>query len=300
MKRKILVVDDNRLNVNIITDLLEAEGYDVYSLLDGLKVMDTVLTIQPDAILLDIVMPNVDGFEVCSELKMREDTKNIPVIMVTALSEATLLRKAFDLGAFDYIKKPFDQIEIIARLKSALRYSTQQKLLEDLAMKDGLTNLYNHRLIMELLEKECSKAVRNNLSLAFLMFDIDFFKKVNDSFGHKSGDFVLKKLAEILMEHSRTGDLIGRYGGEEFCMIIPDQSLESVLSFSNRLRIAIELHPFEIEGYAPIHITASIGIAYKASLSNIGHNDLITISDKKLYEAKDTGRNKIEFQIIES
>lgn len=297
MRKKILVIDDSKINVRILSDILESENYDVYSLYDATKVMETVLLIQPDAILLDIIMPQMDGIEVCSVLQQRDETKNIPVIMVTAVTDSAILRKAFDIGAFDYIKKPFDYIEVIARLKSAIRYYTQQKKLEMLAMKDGLTNLFNHRAIMEHLEKEFQKALENQHSIAFIMFDIDYFKKVNDTYGHSIGDCVLKHISSLLQDSSILSGLIGRYGGEEFCIILSEQSLESILSYSENLRHSIDTHDFCSENIQ-IHVTTSIGIAYINSFFNSSINDMIITADQKLYDAKKNGRNRIEYQVI--
>jgi diguanylate cyclase (GGDEF)-like protein len=294
MKRKILVVDDNKLNICILSDILEKEGYDVYPLSDGVLVMQQVLSIHPDAILLDIIMPKIDGLEVCQSLKSTDETKSIPVIMVTSITDGSVLRKAFDIGAFDYIKKPFDQIEIIARLNSALRFFDQQKQLEVLAMRDGLTDLYNHRMIMELLENECSKAMHLQHPIAFLMFDIDNFKRINDTYGHKAGDFILHDTAKVLTETSESSDLIGRYGGEEFCIILANQPLEQVVSLSEKLRHSIEIHNYVVD-HATIHITTSIGISYGKPDTDFMQNDYVITADKNLYKAKKNGRNRVEY-----
>ena len=297
MKKKILVVDDNKMNSAMLTDILESEGYEVYSLFSGVKIVETILLIKPDAILLDIVMPDVDGFEVCNKLKKLEEAKNIPIIMITAMTDTSLLRKAFELGAFDYIKKPFDQIEVIARLQSALRYSEQQIKLESLAMRDGLTNLYNHRMVMEFLKKEMSKAVRSKHNIAFIMLDIDFFKKVNDTYGHKAGDFVIRNIAELIQNSVRESDIVGRYGGEEFCVTATDISLENVLQLGERIRKTIEEYEFD-DGSNKINVTASIGIAFREPTSDVNESELIKISDSKLYKAKGSGRNRIEYEIL--
>lgn len=297
VKKRILVVDDNKMNSVMITDILESEGYEAFAIFSGVKIVETVLLIKPDAILLDIVMPDVDGFEVCRKLKKLEEAKNIPIIMITAMTDTNLLREAFELGAFDYIKKPFDKIEVVARLQSALRYSEQQKKLESLAMRDGLTNLYNHRMVMEFLKKEMVKAVRNQQNIAFIMLDIDYFKKVNDTYGHKTGDFVIMKIAELIQNSVREGDIVGRYGGEEFCVTMVGLSLEEVMHLAERIRKTIENHVFD-DGINKINITASIGISFREPKSDINENQLIKISDSKLYEAKANGRNRIEYEIL--
>lgn len=297
VKKRILVVDDNKMNSAMLTDILESEGYEVFNLYSGVKIVETVILIKPDAILLDIVMPDVDGFEVLKKLNKIEEAKNIPVIMITAMTDTSLLRKAFDLDAFDYIKKPFDRIEVVARLQSAIRYSDQQKKLESLAMRDGLTNLYNHRMVMEFLKKEMSKVIRAKRNIAFIMLDLDYFKKVNDTYGHKTGDMVLRQIADLIQASVREGDIVGRYGGEEFCITACDISLEDVLIMGERIRSAIEKHTID-DGTNIINVTASIGIAFREHTSVENDNQLIKISDRKLYDAKTGGRNRVEYEVL--
>jgi diguanylate cyclase (GGDEF)-like protein len=295
--KKVLVVDDNKMNTEIVSDILAKEGYKVYALSDGVMVLETALLYKPDAILLDIIMPNVDGFEVCERLKKNEKTKDIPIIMITAISNVDALRKAFDKGAFDFIRKPFDKMEIVARLKSAIRYYEQQQKLESLAMRDGLTNLYNHRMVMELLDKKHNIALRNGLPIAFIMLDIDYFKKVNDTYGHKSGDYVIKTIAAILQNSASEKDIVGRYGGEEFCIICLNYELDAILNLGEKLRKTIEDYAF-IVNEKPLKITTSIGIAYKTPFSVKASNKIITSADKKLYEAKRNGRNCVRYKIL--
>lgn len=288
---KVLVVDDNRLNTMLLEQILEDEDYEVDMLGSGERVVELSKESKPDAILLDIMMPGIDGFEVCRLLKEEPETKDIPVIMVTAKTEGEDLNKAFELGAFDYIKKPIDEVEVIARLKSALRYRNQQKDLEEMAMKDGLTGLYNHKLIIELFNKECDKASRREESMAFVMLDIDFFKNVNDTFGHSSGDDVLKGLSEILLESVREGDIVGIYGGEEFCIVIPNTTENEVYKICERIRKTVEKHIFKTDE-ADIEITISIGACIKHPDNTLDCKEVITTADKALYIAKNTGRNK--------
>jgi diguanylate cyclase (GGDEF)-like protein len=295
--KKVLVVDDNKMNTEIVSDILTKEGYKVYALSDGVTVLETALLYKPDAILLDIIMPNVDGFEVCEQLKKNEKTKDIPIIMITAISNVDTLRKAFDKGAFDFIRKPFDTMEIVARLKSAIRYYEQQQKLESLAMRDGLTELYNHRMVMELLDKKHNIALRNGLPIAFIMLDIDYFKKVNDTYGHKSGDYVIKTIADILHNSASDQDIVGRYGGEEFCIICLNYELDTILNFGEKLRKTIEDYAFMVIG-SSLKITTSIGIAYKTPFSVKASNKIITTADKKLYEAKRNGRNCVRYKVL--
>lgn len=297
MLGKILVVDDNRLNIMLLSQILEDENYEVHTLMRGEEVVSVSREIKPDAILLDVMMPGIDGFEVCGLLKEDLDTNHIPVIMVTAKTQGEDLKRAFELGAFDYIKKPIDEVEVIARLKSAIRFREQEKKLEVMAMKDGLTGLYNHELIIDLFEKECIKAERNHESLAFLMIDIDFFKNINDTYGHNAGDQVLKRLSRILEENSRESDIIGRYGGEEFCIGLPNTEEEEAYGISERIREAVEENIF-ITDEADISVTISIGCCLKKPENTSSCKDVIIQADKALYRAKNSGRNKVEMHVL--
>lgn len=296
-KKRVLIADDSKLNIAVITDILHKEGFQVFSVTSGLEVIESVYRFKPDIILLDLVMPGKDGFTVCSELKCDHELSKIPVIMVTARTEAKYLKVALEIGAFDYIKKPVDTIEVIARLQSALRYKEYQDKLEEMAMKDGLTGLYNHTLLIDLLTKEHSKQSRKGESLAFIMLDIDYFKKVNDTYGHMKGNDVLKGVADIMLSSIRDSDIAGRYGGEEFGIILPEISKDKAIMVCERIRRRIALHPFKLDD-GNINITVSIGGCYKAGETNIGFNDMIRLADDALYEAKHTGRNNVKLKEI--
>ncbi len=293
MATKILVVDDNKLNIRLLTDILEDEGYEITSLRSGYQVLETVHDIKPDIVLLDIMMPGLDGFEVCKKLKGDFEIKDIPVIMITAKTEGSDIKKALELGAFDYIKKPIDEAEVIARVQSALRYKYKLDELKEMAMKDGLTGLYNHALLIELFEKEFIKQRRDASCLAFAMLDIDYFKKVNDTYGHMVGDVILKELAAILMESVRRSDIVGRYGGEEFGIVIPEATSDDVFQLCERIRKSTENYSFQADGKV-IKITVSIGIYFKGFNDEISHTDMIKKADEALYKAKRDGRNRVE------
>lgn len=298
MDKRILVIDDNKFNVKLLSEILTDEGYTVYSEYSGESILEKCNLYQPDAILLDIMMPGIDGFEVCRILKDDSKTYNIPVIMVTAKTDPEDLKYAFELGAFDYIKKPIDESEVLARLDSALRFSQRQRQLEDLAMKDGLTNLYNHRLIIELFYKEFEKSTRNKQPIAFMMLDLDHFKEVNDTFGHQVGDQVLKDISLILMENSRSSDVIGRYGGEEFSITLPNVSKEDAYIISERIRHAVENFTHLIS-QAKLFVTVSIGICVHYPDSKKTAQDVIAEADKALYLSKSGGRNRTEVVVLD-
>lgn len=293
MNTKILVVDDNRLNVRLLTEILEDEGYIVYSADNGLVVLEITHKIIPDIILLDIMMPGMDGFEVCSLLKKDYELKDIPVIMVTAKTDGKDVKKALELGAFDYIKKPVDEGEVIARVQSALRFKEYGDRLKELAIKDSLTGLYNHGLLMEFLEKELIKQERKEYDICFVMIDIDYFKRINDMYGHMAGDEVLKQLSDIFTSSVRTSDIVGRYGGEEFGIILPEVSLEDAYGLCERLRLNIENYRFQA-GNEVVFITVSIGICFKSFKDAISSGQMVKKADDALYISKNNGRNRVE------
>lgn len=293
MKAKILIVDDTRLNVRLLTDILEGHGYTVFSVNNGMLVQDTTKRIKPDIILLDIMMPGMDGFEVCERLKSDNELMDIPVIMVTARTGGSDIKRALELGAFDYIKKPIDEWEVIARVQSALRLKQYQDSLKEMAIRDRLTGLYNHGLLIELLVKELAKQERKGHNICFAMIDIDYFKRVNDTFGHMAGDAVLIELAQILISSVRKEDIVGRYGGEEFGLIMPEIDCEDGKRLFERIRRNVENHEFHA-GENKIYITISIGVYFKHSSEKMTSADVIEKADEALYASKRNGRNRVE------
>jgi diguanylate cyclase (GGDEF)-like protein len=293
MSKRLLVVDDSPLNVRLLTDILEDEGYEVFSVNNGSDVLDATLINKPEVILLDIMMPGLDGFEVCHLLKTTYETKNIPIIMVTAKSESADIKRALELGAHDYVKKPFDESEVLARIQSALRLKEYQDMLRDMAMKDSLTGLYNHALLIDLFEKEFAKTKRDGDGLTFVMLDIDHFKKVNDTYGHSAGDVVLKDVSKILLESIRSCDIVGRYGGEEFSIVLLTSDSSEVIEICERIRKNIENYSFNI-GDNSISITISLGAYISDFNSQITPKEMIKLADDSLYTAKKNGRNRLE------
>lgn len=293
MGTKLLIIDDSKFNIELLTDILKKEAYDVYSCENSLMAIEAVQDIVPDAILLDIVMPGIDGFEVCRLLKEKENVKDIPVIMISSKTDSNDLKKALDLGAFDYIKKPIDEIEVIARVKSSIRFKIQQDKLKERSMRDGLTELYNHTSLMELFKRELKRCEAKNKHISFVMIDIDFFKKVNDTYGHICGDMVLKEISAILSGTVRKCDIVGRYGGEEFSIVFPDVDLNWVMQLCEIIRKTIENHEINICNDS-IKVTVSVGICYKASQQIIADIEMIKVADKAVYKAKREGRNRIE------
>lgn len=293
MDKKILVVDDNSNNVRLLKDILEDEYYTVYTTDSGFSVLDMARNLKPDAILLDIMMPGMDGFEVCQLLKRDDEVMDIPVIMVTAKTEGNDLKNAFEIGAVDYIKKPFDELEVIARINSVLRTKQNQDKLKEKANRDGLTGAYNHALLIELFEKEIRKQESNGDDLSFIMLDIDHFKKINDTYGHTVGDVVLKELSSILSTSITERDFVGRYGGEEFSIVLTNTNEINTYEMCERIKSKIQNHKFHA-GDMTIQVTVSMGYYCKISTDTISSFDMLKRADEALYRAKQNGRNRVE------
>jgi len=293
---KLLIVEDNTNNIRLLAEILEDAGYSIFVVNNGLHVLEVTRLLKPSVVLLDVMMPGLNGFEVCEQLKLDSCVQDIPVIMVTAKTEGKDVSYAFEKGAFDYIKKPIDEAETLARVKAAIRYKQLQDELKEMAMRDSLTGLYNHALLKDLLEKEIKRQERQGGALAFAMLDIDYFKSVNDGYGHALGDVVLKELGNILSSEVRASDIVGRYGGEEFGLVLSEISLDELLSLCERIRRTIQEHSFSLTD-ENIKITVSIGVYYKHAEEQTSLNQVIQCADRALYYAKNKGRNRIELYL---
>jgi diguanylate cyclase (GGDEF)-like protein len=259
-KNKILVVDDVAVNVQLLTTYLTSVGYEVFTARDGQEALDKVIETQPDLILLDVMMPKLNGFEVCERLKTDPTTKIIPVIMVTALNEIEDKIKATEAGADDFVSKPFNKLELLTRVKSLLRIKQlhdelrakvreleqARERLRQLAITDGLTGLYNHRYLKEHLEQELLRANRHQLRVSVVMLDIDHFKKFNDTFGHPAGDTILRAIANLLRDNIRKIDIAARYGGEEFCLVLIETNKTAATVAAEKVRRLVEAHQFDV------------------------------------------------------
>lgn len=264
-KNKILVVDDVAVNVQLLTTYLTSVGYDVCTARDGQEALDKVSETQPDLILLDVMMPKLNGFEVCERLKSDPMTKIIPVIMVTALNEIEDKIKATEAGADDFVSKPFNKLELLTRVKSLLRIKQlhdelrakvreleqARERLRQLAITDGLTGLYNHRYLKEHLEQELLRANRHQSRVSVVMLDIDHFKKFNDTFGHPAGDMILRTMARLLRDNIRKIDIAARYGGEEFFLVLIETNKNAAVQAAEKVRRLVEAHQFDLanDGY---------------------------------------------------
>ncbi len=317
----ILVVDDSRTVLAMITDVLEAEGYHVRQAEHGRAALGLVAEGRPDLIILDVMMPEMDGYEVCRRL--REEAEYIPILMITAKGDLQDLVKGLDAGADDYISKPFDHMELLARVKSLLRIGTLQRRLYAqnleleaknqqlqalahqldalngelrlLSVTDGLTRAYNHRHFQERLKNEFARATRRGEALSCVMLDIDHFKAVNDAWGHPVGDRVLIRLVEMLKDQIRGEDLVARYGGEEFALLLPSTPADQARHLAERVRERVAKEGFVVSRDTNVHYTISVGVAeFSPDSPHQDPDALLQAADAALYRAKAHGRNRVE------
>lgn len=294
-KPKILVVDDERLNLNLLNQLLKSD-YKIIVATSGIQALKAVQINKPDLILLDVMMPDMDGFEVCKQIKANEAFNHIPIIFITALDDAEEEAKCFELGAVDFISKPFHNTVVKARVRTHIRLKQKSDLLEQLANLDGLTEIPNRRAFDEMRIKEWSRGRRADESfMAAVMIDIDHFKEFNDAYGHNAGDECLINVAAVLSSCLwRPGDFVARYGGEEFAAILANTDLDGALLVAERFRASVanlEI-PHQYSGAAP-HVTISVGVAVVIPSEANTKEMLFSAADEMLYEAKSLGRNQV-------
>jgi diguanylate cyclase (GGDEF)-like protein len=260
---------------------------------EALKVANGSLL--PDLILLDIMMPDIDGYEVCRRLKNENRTMHIPIIFVTALDAIHDEAKGFDLGAVDYITKPLNPLIIKARVKTHLQLKRKTDFFDRLASIDALTEIANRRGFDMTLDKEIRRTARDGAFISLILMDIDFFKKFNDSYGHAAGDECLKKVAEALVGVvKRASDFVARYGGEEFAIILPATDSKGAIHIAEKVRRKVaELNIRHGNSDIADHITLSLGVATVAADKSTRPIDLFNSADASLYLAKNTGRNRV-------
>ena len=289
----ILIVDDERQNIKVLTKLLRND-YKIMASKTGEQALNVVFGPNPpDLILMDIMMPEIDGYEVCRRLKADSRSMHIPLIFITALDASDDEAKGFELGAVDYITKPFKPIIVKARVRTHIQLKLKTDFIERMASLDGLTNIFNRRNFDVTLEKELRRATRNNSLLSLILMDIDFFKKYNDHYGHAEGDTCLRRVAKELAGCiKRTGDFVARYGGEEFVIILPGTDLAGAIGMAEKVRLAviglnIEHSASDVAG----HVSISIGVTTVLGDQTVLPVDVIKKADAALYKAKASGRN---------
>lgn len=322
----IVIVDDTTFSLEVLKAFLMSAGYldiialrsatELYKLVDGCLEQGAV---DIDLILMDIVMPEIDGIEACRNIKKREWLVDVPVIMVTATTETEGLPQAFSAGAMDYIKKPLERVELLTRVRSALRlkYETYRRKaretellevtrqlkaanerLQNLSLLDGLTGIANRRHFDQVLLQESRRAQREHSPLSLIILDIDYFKAFNDTYGHLKGDDCLKTVASTFRQTlKRSGDFPARYGGEEFAVVLPNTDDVGAAVIAEKLRFGIENAKIEhINSLCADHVTVSLGVVTRFPGQDNTLDDLISAADRALYRSKHEGRNQVSVE----
>ncbi|QLG86755.1 diguanylate cyclase [Chitinibacter bivalviorum] len=291
----ILVVDDQMANIESLGESL-ADQYDVRFALSGQSALEVIAKSKPDLILLDIMMPDMNGYEVCRVLQSHPDTAQIPVIFITALATPEEETQGLDAGAVDYIVKPFNPSIVRARVRNhlALKYANDQ--LRVLSLTDSLTGLANRRHLFERLSSEIEhlQAKPETEPFAIILIDIDYFKRYNDTYGHVAGDFCLQRVAGVIRSALRSpADLTARYGGEEFCCLLHQATLDEARQIAERISQSVaDLEIPHLGAYERQFVTVSAGVAqWQPHMAHI--ESVLQAADEALYAAKATGRNKV-------
>lgn len=291
---RVLIVDDVPSNVQVLHQILK-ESYSVSFATSGHKAIELAASLLPDIVLLDIKMPDLDGYEVCRRLKSEPLTRDIPVIFITALQETHDETAGFEVGGVDFITKPVSAPIVQARVATHIELKQQRDFLRSLSYRDGLTNIANRRHFDEQLSQNWSRAGRTQAPLSLLLFDVDFFKQYNDLYGHQAGDLCLQKIAAVLEdEMKRTDDLAARIGGEEFCCLLPHTEHDGAISVAERIASRVREQLIEHKGSEVAEVVTLSGGAVTALVASDSTADaFFDEADKALYAAKRAGRNQI-------
>ncbi len=304
---RILVVDDSRTQLDWLVQVLLRDGYDVVTAATGREAIVKARTLAPDLVLLDMILPDMDGLEVLRLVKARPDERFLPVIILSVKSDVDSKVAGLRIGADDFISKPFAEQEILARCAAMLRIKKLQdqlrstrRSLEEQSVTDALTGLKNRRFFDERFPEEFRRAQRYGDPVSLMMIDLDHFKQVNDQFGHQMGDVVLRDAAQVIKASVRDPDICARYGGEEFAVILPKTHLSGALTVAERVWRGLKEKVYRQEvpavgqaGMVEVRVTASIGLAFFPSKDILSAELLVKFADEALYQAKRSGRNNI-------
>jgi two-component system, cell cycle response regulator len=296
----VAIVDDDRAIRRLLRLFLSRAGYAAFECETGTEAREKLTTSEWDLAILDRRLPDMDGVELCQELKSNPELRTRYIIMLTGESEQEDKVEGLELGADDYITKPFQYPELLARIRAGKRIVDLQKelmesnkRLELLSITDGLTKLHNHRYFQDELARAFENSQRYERPLSLAMIDIDFFKKVNDTYGHAAGDDVLKAVARLYRDSVRSTDLVARYGGEEFAVMMPETELSDAITFAEKIRSMIEETSITTQA-GTLNATVSIGVASVPHSRIHSSKELIVAADKALYRAKKSGRNQVQ------
>ncbi len=288
MQQQLLLIDDSKAIHTLVRALLADEPVEVHSAFDAAYGKVLAASLVPDMILLDVEMPGASGFDACRDLKADPATSAVPVVFLTSIATIEDKVRGLNLGAVDYISKPVNASELLARVRACLRTSHMVRLLQTKALLDPLTGLGNRRMFDDRLRAETSLRRRHGNPLACIAIDLDHFKSINDQHGHPFGDYVLQKVAGVISEHCRNEDVACRVGGEEFMILAPNTTGEQAAILADRIRASVARLPFVRQGQA-IQVTCSIGAA---DATDEDDRSMPERADDALYRAKRAGRNR--------
>jgi len=291
---KVLIIEDHPDQRDLLAIVLQREGYQVVTAANGIEALEQLERESVQIILSDIMMPKMDGFELIKNIRSNPALKAIYVILITARIQEGDRVRGLDLGADDYITKPFSFSELLARVRVGSRVIKYQRHLEHQTLTDALTGLFNRRALEEKFRDEFARAKRYNHALSVLILDIDNFKTVNDTYGHPGGDEVLVKIADILRAKTRQSDVSARFGGEEFVLVLPETDQENALQVATKIHEEIRSCKFGTAD-RPFALTVSIGISSTSDKTYSDWRQMLDTADQALYLAKNRGKDRVEF-----
>ncbi len=297
-KQTVLIVDDVKTNITVLAELLQ-EDWDVRVAVNGESAINIATGgSKPDIILLDVMMPDIDGYEVCRRLKLLPETQDIPVIFITAMDQDEDEERGLKLGAIDYVTKPFKPAIVKARIKNHLELKNYRDFLKASSMIDGLTGIPNRRRFEEFSKCEWKRAARSRNPISVIMIDIDNFKNYNDTYGHLMGDDCLKSVADSINRSlNRPADLTARWGGEEFVCVLPDTDSQAAMRIAEIIRESV--NKLNIPHKASINssvVTISLGVASIIPETSLEFDFIMSKADKALYSSKNNGKNRVTLE----
>lgn len=294
VRPKLLVVDDQRINILVLNELFR-EDCDVFMATSGEQALQVCRAQLPDLVLLDVQMDGIDGYEVCRRLKADAETRDIPVIFITAQGGEADEVRGLQLGAVDFIAKPINPVIVRARVQTHLTLKLQSDILRSMALLDGLTGVANRRKFDEQLLRDWRQSQREQTSLSLILVDVDHFKRYNDHYGHQAGDAALQAVARVLTSTlRRPHDLLARYGGEEFVGVLPNTGLSEAVELAERMQAGVRALNLEHLGTPEAQVvTISLGVATVVARSDLAPQALVEAADQQLYAAKQAGRARV-------
>ncbi|MCL2182834.1 MAG: diguanylate cyclase [Chitinispirillia bacterium] len=289
----VLVVDDETSNIDVLSYILK-DKYKLFIAKNGVSAVKIAKDNQPDLILLDIIMPGMDGYETLAQLKESKITNSIPVIFVTGEDSKEHETKGLNLGAADYITKPFHNVIVEARVRTQMMIVEQMRIIERMSITDELTGLPNRRYFNDQLAREWERAIRDTSPVTLIMIDVDNFKSYNDAFGHPQGDALLKAVASVFKRSlKRPADFAARWGGEEFIILLPHTGIDGATEVAERARTGVDALVIPCEDGTLTSTTISIGVNTEQPVLNLPVAGFVSRADRALYAAKNAGKNRI-------